>query len=144
MSPTRSASNRKATDNFPGLYITSAWNPIDSRLLRVQDSSNVSFTEGLQHKIPPYAIPSLTREVDSQEAVFNDISGRIAQTKNDYEKNSFCYNRSLRTGCSVYRLTSWCINQDSDVELTRSINSTYRLYRNANKCHVHLLDSLTN
>ncbi|KAI1157269.1 hypothetical protein F5B18DRAFT_261410 [Nemania serpens] len=110
------------------------------RLLKVQGSGDASLTEDLQDDIPAYAILSHTWESDNQEVRFGDIGGQIAQTKNGYRKINFCQKQAIKDGLQYFWVDTCCINQDSEVELNRSINSMFRWYRNAMKCYVYLSD----
>ncbi|KAI3326475.1 hypothetical protein HD806DRAFT_408973 [Xylariaceae sp. AK1471] len=110
------------------------------RLLKVQDSGNALLTEDLQGDIPAYAILSHTWESDNQEVRFHDISEQIARTKNGYRKIDFCQKQADKDGLQYFWVDTCCINQDSEVELTRSINSMFRWYRDAKKCYVYLSD----
>ncbi|KAJ3573297.1 hypothetical protein NPX13_g4754 [Xylaria arbuscula] len=110
------------------------------RLLKVQRSGNASLTEDLQHDIPAYAILSHTWGSDNQEVRFSDIRGQIARTKTGYKKIDFCQKQADKDGLQYFWVDTCCINQDSEVELTRSINSMFRWYRDAKKCYVYLSD----
>ncbi|KAI8628837.1 hypothetical protein F5Y19DRAFT_98593 [Xylariaceae sp. FL1651] len=110
------------------------------RLLKVQGSGNALLTEDLQGDIPAYAILSHTWESDNQEVRFHDIRDQIAQTKNGYKKIDFCQSQATKDGLQYFWVDTCCINQDSEVELTRSINSMFRWYRDAKKCYVYLSD----
>ncbi|XXG96704.1 hypothetical protein Hte_002994 [Hypoxylon texense] len=110
------------------------------RLLKVHDSGNVSLTEDLQCNIPPYAILSHTWESDNQEVRFSDMGAQTAQTKSGYKKIDFCQKQATKDGLEYFWVDTCCINQDSVVELTRSINSMFRWYRDAQKCYVYLSD----
>lgn len=110
------------------------------RFLEVLGSGAVSLTDDLHHNIPPYAILSHTWESDAQEVRLSDISGRIAHTKKGYRKIDFCQRQAAKDGLRYIWVDSCCINQDSEVELNRSINSMFRWYRDAEKCYVYLSD----
>ncbi|KAI0902947.1 hypothetical protein F4823DRAFT_620460 [Ustulina deusta] len=113
------------------------------RLLKVQGSGNASLTEDLQGNIPAYAILSHTWESDNQEVRFHDIREQIAHTKNGYKKIDFCQKQADKDGLQYFWVDTCCINQDSEVELNRSINSMFRWYRDAKKCYVYLSDVST-
>lgn len=110
------------------------------RLLKVQDSGNISITEDLHHNVPPYAILSHTWTTDDQEVTINDIKEQGAQTKDGYRKIDFCRKQALKDGLQYFWVDTCCIQQSSDAELTRSINSMFRWYRDAEKCYVYLSD----
>ncbi|KAK8016096.1 P-loop containing nucleoside triphosphate hydrolase [Apiospora rasikravindrae] len=110
------------------------------RLLEVQGSCGVSLTEDLHHSTPPYAILSHTWEGDAQEVRLSDIRDQVARAKRGYRKIDFCQKQAAKDGLQYFWVDSCCINQDSEVELNRSINSMFRWYRDAEKCYVYLSD----
>jgi hypothetical protein len=118
--------------------------PLDSltemRLLEVQGNGGVSFTGDLHRNIPSYAILSHTWESDAQEVRLNDIKGQMAHTKHGYKKVDFCQKQATKDGLEHVWIDSCCINQDSEAELNKSINSMFQWYRNAEKCYVYLSD----
>ncbi|KAF5632683.1 TPR domain protein [Fusarium sp. NRRL 52700] len=110
------------------------------RLLQVHQNGSVSFTKDLHDKIPPYAILSHTWESDAQEVRLNDIKAQTAHTKSGFKKLEFCRKQTTKDGLFHFWIDSCCIDQDNEVELTRSINSMFRWYRDATKCYVYLSD----
>ncbi|KAI1330206.1 heterokaryon incompatibility protein-domain-containing protein [Xylariaceae sp. FL0255] len=113
------------------------------RLLHVQADGKISRTEDLQQDIPHYAILSHTWGSEAQEIGFDDIGKDTAQKKAGYRKIQFCQKQAARDGLLYFWIDTCCIKHDSDVELTRSINSMFRWYRNAEKCYVYLADVTT-
>ncbi|KAK8029442.1 HET-domain-containing protein [Apiospora rasikravindrae] len=110
------------------------------RLLEVQSSCGVSLTEDLHHSTPPYAILSHTWEGDAQEVRLSDIRDQVARAKRGYRKIDFCQKQAAKDGLQYFWVDSCCMNQDSEVELNRSINTMFRWYRDAEKCYVYLSD----
>ncbi|KAI0977558.1 hypothetical protein F4678DRAFT_18637 [Xylaria arbuscula] len=110
------------------------------RLLQINDGGTISLTKDLQQDLPLYAILSHTWGLDHQEVGFDDIRREAVQEKAGYQKIQFCQKQAARDELRYFWVDTCCIKHDSDVELTRSINSMYRWYRNAKKCYVYLSD----
>jgi hypothetical protein len=107
------------------------------------ENSEFSLTEFADHKIPEYAILSHTWGHDGEEITFKDIIDRTGKTKKGYEKLQFCATQSKADGLHWFWIDTCCINKHDKAELSRSINSMYRWYRNAARCYVYLPDVST-
>ncbi|KAJ8105930.1 hypothetical protein ONZ43_g7233 [Nemania bipapillata] len=91
--------------------------------------------------IPPYAI--LSHTWGSEEVTYKDLEQRIGQHKIGYEKIRFCGEHARRDGLRHFWVDTCCIDKSSSAELTESINSMFRWYRNATKCYAYLEDVLS-
>jgi len=91
--------------------------------------------------IPPYAI--LSHTWSAEEVTYNDLKQRIGQHKIGYEKIRFCGQQARRDGLQHFWVDTCCIDKSSSAELTESINSMFRWYRNAAKCYAYLEDVLS-
>jgi hypothetical protein len=102
------------------------------------EDGNVSYTEFAQADIPPYAILSHTWGVD--EVILDDLLSGAARSKAGYQKIYFCGQQAARDDLQYFWVDTCCIDKRNLVELTRSINSMFRWYRNAAKCYVYMSD----
>ncbi|PQE29352.1 hypothetical protein CJF30_00011350 [Rutstroemia sp. NJR-2017a BBW] len=91
-------------------------------------------------QIPPYAILSHTWGLDNEEVTFEDIVNGTGEVKPGYEKIRFCGEQARQDGLLYFWIDTCCINKSNDAELSRSINSMFRWYRNATRCYVYLSD----
>ena len=91
-------------------------------------------------QIPPYAILSHTWGSDDEEVTFEDIVNGTGEVKPGYEKIRFCGEQARQDGLLYFWIDTCCINKRNDAELSRSINSMFRWYRNATRCYVYLSD----
>ncbi|KAM3082705.1 hypothetical protein ACMFMF_002359 [Clarireedia jacksonii] len=96
------------------------------------------FNDGDQ--IPPYAILSHTWGLDDEEVTFEDIVNGTGEVKPGYEKIRFCGKQARQDGLLYFWIDTCCINKSNNAELSRSINSMFRWYRNATRCYVYLSD----
>ncbi|PQE19017.1 hypothetical protein CJF31_00011382 [Rutstroemia sp. NJR-2017a BVV2] len=91
-------------------------------------------------QIPPYAILSHTWGLDDEEVTFEDMVNGTGEVKPGYEKIRFCGEQARQDGLLYFWIDTCCINKSNDAELSRSINSMFRWYRNATRCYVYLSD----
>jgi hypothetical protein len=110
------------------------------RLLKRNDSGELSLTEFYGNQIPPYAILSHTWGPNGQEITFKDIMDGTGKDKSGYIKLQFCADQATRDGLHYFWVDTCCIDKSSSAELTESINSMFRWYREAAKCYVYLSD----
>ncbi|PSN62458.1 HET-domain-containing protein [Corynespora cassiicola Philippines] len=114
------------------------------RLLKLNGSHDLNFTENLSdnHR-PPYAILSHTWGPSKSEVSLDDINSGRASEKAAYDKIEFCKRQCQIDGIQHFWIDTCCINQMDLNELTESINSMFRWYRDATKCYVYLPDVST-
>ena len=109
------------------------------RLLKLEGSGDIRLTSKLSdRKLPPYAILSHTWGCD--EVTFEDLEGDIGRSKAGYQKIEFCGKQAARDKLHHFWVDTCCINKSSEPELTSSLNSMFRWYRDATKCYVYLSD----
>ncbi|KAM3068301.1 hypothetical protein ACMFMG_009441 [Clarireedia jacksonii] len=96
------------------------------------------FTDNDQ--IPPYAILSHTWGPNNEEVTFKDIINGTGKVKLGYKKIQFCGEQARQDGLCYFWIDTCCINKSNDAELSRSISSMFRWYRNATRCYVYLSD----
>jgi hypothetical protein len=115
------------------------------RLLQRSQTGELSLTEDLvgDHPIPPYAILSHTWGPDTEEVTFEDMTHGTGKNKPGYDKILFCGEQARQDGLQYFWIDTCCINKKNDAELSRSINSMYRWYHNAERCYVYLFDVST-
>jgi hypothetical protein len=109
------------------------------RLLQGNSDSEFSL-KGFGDEIPPYAILSHTWGLDNEEVTFEDMINGTGEDKPGYKKIRFCGEQARQNGLPYFWINTCCINKGNDAELSRSINSMFRLYRNATRCYVYLSD----
>jgi hypothetical protein len=114
------------------------------RLLKYDDNDNISLTEFDEGNIPEYAILSHTWEQDdSKEVTYAEVISGTGQDKEGLKKIRFCGEQAKQNGLLYFWVDTCCINKENKAELSRSINSMFRWYRNANRCYVYLSDVST-
>ncbi|KAM0169111.1 hypothetical protein ACHAPF_010297 [Botrytis cinerea] len=112
------------------------------RLLQYSDTGRFTLTKDFigGDQIPPYAILSHTWGPNEEEVTFEDILNGTGEVKPGYEKIRFCGEQAKQDGLLYFWIDTCCINKSNDAELSRSINSMFRWYRNAARCYVYLSD----
>jgi len=111
------------------------------RLVHISDSGALSLVGPFHNDIPHYAILShkwLERE--EEEVIFEDFPNPITKNKPGYAKLQFCVDQARRDGLYHFWIDTCCINKSSDAELSKSINSMFRWYKNAKTCYVYMQD----
>ncbi|KAI0402570.1 kinesin light chain [Xylaria palmicola] len=88
--------------------------------------------------IPPYAI--LSHTWGPEEVTYKDLEQGTGQHKTAYKKIRFCGEQATRHGLRHFWVDTCCIDKSSSAELTESINSMFRWYRDAAKCYAYLED----
>ena len=110
------------------------------RLLTLSVCGNLSLTDDLVDKIPPYAILSHTWGADHDEVTFNDLENELGKSKAGYTKIQFCGEQARKDKIDYFWVDTCCINKANHAELSEAITSMFRWYRNAVKCYVYLQD----
>jgi hypothetical protein len=111
------------------------------RLLHSENSGFTFTNDFIGHdKIPPYAILSHTWGPVNEEVTFEDIVEGTGKVKPGYEKIRFCGEQARQDGLLYFWIDTCCIDKSNNAELSRSINSMFRWYRNATRCYVYLSD----
>jgi hypothetical protein len=110
------------------------------RLLRCSDTGDFSLTQFRDEAIPPYAILSHTWGADTEEVTFDDLINDRGKDKPGYNKIRFCGRQARQDGLQYFWIDTCCINKANKAELSQSINSMFRWYRNAARCYVYLSD----
>ncbi|KAF2802820.1 HET-domain-containing protein [Mytilinidion resinicola] len=112
------------------------------RLLRWSNNTEFGLTDDLadDEAIPPYAILSHTWLEDTQEPTFEDLTNGTGREKLGYEKIQFCGGQAKQDNLQYFWVDTCCINKSNPAELSHSINSMFRWYRNATRCYVYLSD----
>ncbi|KAM0147375.1 hypothetical protein ACHAPG_010616 [Botrytis cinerea] len=112
------------------------------RLLQYSDTGRFTLTKDFigDDQIPPYAILSHTWGPNNEEVTFENILNGTGEVKPGYEKIRFCGEQAKQDGLLYFWIDTCCINKSNDAELSRSINSMFRWYRNAARCYVYLSD----
>lgn len=111
------------------------------RLLYLDDHERPHLEDFLGYDIPHrYAILSHTWMHDGSEVTYYDVSTGSAECKAGYKKIRFCGDQAARDGIKYFWVDSCCIDKSSSADVSESINSMFRYYRNAARCYVYLSD----
>ncbi|KAL5316266.1 hypothetical protein ACEPPN_015311 [Leptodophora sp. 'Broadleaf-Isolate-01'] len=110
------------------------------RLLRLEDSGELSLVEFVGKNIPRYAILSHTWGADLEEVTFKDLINSTGSTKAGYRKVRFCTTQAAYDGLQFSWVDTCCIDKSSSAELSEAINCIFRWYHDAAKCYVYLPD----
>jgi hypothetical protein len=112
------------------------------RLLLRSNTGEFSLTKDLvgDDTIPPYAILSYTRETDTEEVTFTNLTNGTGKDKPGYEKIRFCGDQARRDGLQYFWIDTCCINKTNKAGLSQAINSMFRWYCNATRCYVYFSD----
>jgi hypothetical protein len=89
--------------------------------------------------LPPYTILSHTW-AEGQEVTYNELVSGTGKEKTGYAKIRFCVDRAAQDGLQYSWVDTCCIDKSSIQELQTAINSMFRWYQGASKCHVYLSD----
>lgn len=84
--------------------------------------------------IPPYAILSHTWE--EEEVSFQDWQGECEKVKKmkGFRKIEYCCQQAVKDGLDWVWVDTCCIDKTSSAELSESINSMFRWYKEASVC----------
>lgn len=110
------------------------------RLLQFDADSKFSMTEFFEPDIPNYAVLSHTWGEDNDEVTIDDIKNGSGNDKKGYKKILFCRNQARQDGLQYFWIDTCYIDKTNNAELSRSLNSMFRWYRNAAQCYVYLTD----
>ena len=100
--------------------------------------------ERFQTNNKPYAILSHTWSADHEEVSFEEFRGGQGTQKQGYRKIVECCSRACEQNIPYAWVDTCCIDKSSSAELSESINSMFRWYKDARICYVYLADvSLT-
>ena len=125
-------------------YRSTVFAPCDAmRLLGRYDTSDFSLTQFSDEAIPPYAILSHTWGVDTEEVTFEDLKNGTGKNKPGYKKIRFCGEQAAQDSLEWFWIDTCCIDKTNKAELSRTIRSMFRWYRNAVKCYIYLSDVST-
>jgi len=110
------------------------------RLLKCDDRGEPNLTKAFQDDTVRYAILSHTWGADDDEVTFDDLQGGSGRSKVGYSKIRFCVEQARKDGLEYSWVDTCCIDKRNHTELSKSITSMFRWYRDAVKCYVYLLD----
>ncbi|KAI1762379.1 heterokaryon incompatibility protein-domain-containing protein [Hypoxylon sp. FL1150] len=95
--------------------------------------------------VPLYAI--LSHTWDEDEVSYQDwqmLPWPAIQAKKGFQKIEYCCQQAARDGLEWVWVDTCCIDQTSSAELTESINSMFRWYKDAAICYAYLADVAKN
>jgi DNA polymerase III delta prime subunit len=109
------------------------------RLLHFDAMGRPVLTDFRDKTIPPYAI--LSHRWSGSEILFNDVqSGAYREKEESYKKLAFCAKQAAQDKLQYFWVDTCCIDKWNLAELSKSINSMFRWYKNAVRCYVFLSD----
>jgi len=88
--------------------------------------------------VPPYAI--LSHRWGDDEVLFQDVRNGSYKEKKGFQKIEFCAKQAHQDQLHYFWVDTCCIDKWNLQELSKSINSMFRWYRDADKCYVYLQD----
>lgn len=106
--------------------------------MRLINTTTLELQDFTLTTIPPYAI--LSHTWGSDEVSFQDISSPDVSSKKGYMKIEQSCRLAREHGLGLAWVDTCCIDKTSSAELTESINSMFRWYRDAAVCYVYLED----
>jgi tetratricopeptide (TPR) repeat protein len=110
------------------------------RLLHLDLSGRLVLTDFGGQSIPPYAILSHRWGEPNSEVLFGDIESNAYHKKDGYRKIEFCAKQAAQDQLKYFWIDTCCIDKWNLRELSSSINSMFRWYKNATRCYVLLSD----
>ncbi|CAK1363830.1 unnamed protein product [Cercospora beticola] len=109
-------------------------------LLSFDKSGELRLTKPSDDKHPPYAILSHTWGDEDAELTFKDVQDGLGKSKAGFQKVIFCGQQAQKDDLLDFWVDSCCINRSDSSELSESIISMFRWYKQAAKCYVYLSD----
>jgi hypothetical protein len=110
------------------------------RLLRMKEDGGVSLDEYAEEDKPRYAILSHRWGEINQEVTFKDMVDDTGRDKKGFEKIRACGEQAKRDDYNLFWVDTCCIDKSSSAELSESINSMWRYYRDSGVCYAYLDD----
>ena len=110
------------------------------RLLKLDGRGGFSLTKDYRDDVPCYAILSHTWREEEEEVNFNDLIKGTGRNKPGFTKLAFCADQAKKDGLQYFWVDACCIDRANHTELSESIASMFRWYREAVKCYVYLSD----
>jgi hypothetical protein len=110
------------------------------RLLHFDSSGRLLLTDFRSHSLPPYAILSHIWGEPNSEVLFGDIESNAYHKKDGYRKIEFCAKQAAQDQLMYFWIDTCCIDKWNLRELSSSINSMFRWYKDASRCYVFLSD----
>ncbi|KAF2756488.1 HET-domain-containing protein [Pseudovirgaria hyperparasitica] len=108
--------------------------------MRLINTKTLKLEEFFDHAIPKYAI--LSHTWDKDEVLLTDVTGSLwdAKDKAGFTKIENCCRQAVRDGWEYAWVDTCCIDKRSSAELSESINSMFRYYKEAQVCYAYLSD----
>ena len=110
------------------------------RLVQIQADGSFSLVNYDSTPIPPYAILSHTWGDDKDEVNYEDMRMERRSRKSGDAKLDFCARQASKDGLQHFWIDTCCIDKSSSAELSESITSMFRWYKNSAQCYVYLAD----
>lgn len=108
------------------------------RLLHFDKAGKLLLADFGGKTVPPYAI--LSHRWGTSEVLFEDIANSSYDQKKGYRKIEFCAEKVAKDQLQYFWIDTCCINKWDLNELSVSINSMFRWYKDAKTCYVFLAD----
>lgn len=109
------------------------------RLLHFDALERLVSTDFSGKTLPPYAI--LSHRWSDSEVLFEDIASEAYKDKQEgYQKLEFCAKQAVQDNLQYFWIDTCCIDRWNLRERSKSINSMFQWYKNAEQCYVLLSD----
>ena len=106
--------------------------------MRLLNARTLTFHEFYDAQIPPYAI--LSRRWGEDEVTYQEFISGAARDGTGLGKIEQCCGFAQECSLDWVGVDTCCINKESSVELTETVNSMFSCYRKASECYVYLAD----
>ncbi|KIM98488.1 hypothetical protein OIDMADRAFT_181845 [Oidiodendron maius Zn] len=106
--------------------------------MRLLHTTSIELKEFFDDSIPKYAI--ISHKWQDGEVSFQHMQNGNATNKAGYSKLKLCCHQAMKENLQYIWIDTCCIDKTNSVELSESINSMYRWYKNATVCYVYLFD----
>ena len=107
--------------------------------MRLLNTKTRKLEEFSSEPFPRYAI--LSHTWDQRELSLHDLNNDPSvEARPEYQKVRYLCDQALQDGLSYAWLDTCCVDKASSAELSESINSMWRWYRNADMCYAYLPD----
>ena len=106
--------------------------------MRLLHTSTLTLHEFFGDEIPSYAI--LSHTWGDEEVTLQDLEKGQSKSRAGYAKITGCCALALSNGWEWLWIDTCCIDKTSSAELSESINSMYRWYRDSGVCYAYLTD----
>ncbi|KAH8649510.1 heterokaryon incompatibility protein-domain-containing protein [Tricladium varicosporioides] len=106
--------------------------------MRLLHATSIELKEFSDDSTPKYAI--ISHRWQDGEVSYQHMQNGSATNMRGYSKLKLCCRQATKENLEYIWIDTCCIDKTNSVELSESINSMYRWYKNAIVCYVYLFD----